>query len=163
MKNLSAVILMVSLLLGCGGATPKEESSSQGKPEKRDYVAMGFQYLEKSELPKALQSFDLAIKQNPRDVKNYFVLGEVYMRLKNFTSAEDTFIGATKAAPANEEAYYYLALSRAAQAGKKDLAIVAIKKSAELAMQSKNEANFKRAVTLLKTIEAPQQKAVQTQ
>ena len=163
MKNLSALILMVSLLIGCGGGAPKEESNFQGKGEKRDYVAMGFQYLEKSELPKAMQSFDMAIKQNPRDVKNYFILGEVYMRLKNFTSAEDTFIGATKAAPNSDEAHYFLALSRVSQPKKKDLAVVAIKKSAELAMQNKNEADFKRAITFLKSLEAPQKPAVVTQ
>jgi tetratricopeptide (TPR) repeat protein len=146
--------LLAIFLIGCGA--PKEETSEfQGTVEKRDYTAEGYEYLKKSDIPKAIQSFDQAIKQDPRNAKNFLVLGEVYLRLKNFTSAEDTFIGATRVEPNNPEGYYFLALSRAPQPDKRELTIESAKQAAELFMAQRNEEGFKRAMLVLKGIEQP--------
>ncbi len=153
MKKVIFLVTLSVFIMGCGGS--QEQSASQGQAGKQDYITMGFQQLENKDLPKAIQSFDLAIKQDPHNIKNYLLLGEVYLRLKNYPSAEDTFVAATKVEPNNGDGFYYLAMSRAAQADKKQQAIAAAKKSVELYMQSKNEDAFKRAVVLLRTLEAP--------
>lgn len=153
MKRLICFFAVI-VLAGCGG--PKEETTQfQGTVEKKDYIAEGYEALKKSDIANAIGNFDKAIKQDPKNSKNFLILGEVYMRLKNYTSAEDTFIGATRVDPNNPDGYYFLALSRAPQPDKKDLAIESAKRSAELYMAQRNEEGFKRAMLVLKGIEQP--------
>ena len=94
MKKLPIILALVALVAGCG--LQKKEEGFSGVTEKKDYVAQGFQYLQQSDITNAIQSFDLAIKQDPTNPDNYITLGQVYLRLHQPTRAIDTLTAATK-------------------------------------------------------------------
>lgn len=148
MKKFLSVWLTVFLVAGCGGG--KNESSTMAKTEvKKDYIAEGMKYLKEKDLERAIRSFDLAIKQDPTNANNFLFLGQIYLRLKQQDKAADTFDAATKIEPNNGQAYFYLAVSRALQQRKED-AIKAAQRSADLFMQARNEEMFKQSIALVK-------------
>ena len=166
MRKIIGLIVFGVLLAGCG--SNQSESKFQGVREKKDYVASGMQYLKNSDIPKAIQSFDLAIKQDPRNLNNYMILGNVYLRLKEYVRAVDTFSGAVIVDPSNGDAYYFLAISKrlksnvektlkAAQDSRAE-AVKAAQRSVEIFMQNRDEVKFKRSVAFLKSLEEEQSK-----
>lgn len=132
-------------LAGCG---PKPQPSEQAAGP-RDYISEGMKYLSQSDIKRAIQSFGMAIRQDPSNPKNYMVLGEVYIRLKNYQGAVDSFAQAAKVDPFNGEAYYFLGMSRGLN-GETKQAIEDVKKSIEIFVSKKDAAKFKSAVVLLK-------------
>ena len=149
MKKIFTIIAMLVFLSGCGNRAQKE---SQGAPEqKADLVAQGLKYLSQSDVPRAIQSFDTAIKSDPTNPDNYLVLGQVYMRLGNFERAIDTFTGAVNVSPQNGEAYFLLATSLAL-GGDKEGAVKAAQKSVDLFMQNRDEERFKMSLALLRNL-----------
>src|SRR5207244_2473264 len=80
MKKAIILIGLTVFVVGCGN---KSETKFEGvSTNQHDYMAEGVAYLQKSDVAHAIQSFDQAIKQNPRESKNYIILGQVYMNLK---------------------------------------------------------------------------------
>ena len=90
------------------------------------------------------------------------ILGEVYLRLKEYTRAVDTFGAATKVAPDDGEAFYFLALSKglkskiektpqASQNSMKE-AVMAAQRSVEIFVKNRDDDKFKRSVTLLRSL-----------
>jgi len=156
MKRTIIFFMVISLIAGCG----KKEQARQPKKfqgvvaKKRDYAAEGIQYLKQKDIPNAIRSFDLAIKQDPSNVSHYMLLGEVYLRLKNYTQAIDTFTAATKVDPVDGDAYYFLAYSMLMRRGPHDFqnAVEALKKSIVIFTKTKDEAKLKRSVELLRTL-----------
>lgn len=148
MKNLMMMLVLAVFLTGCGG---KKESGSEtaSVAGKKDYVAEGMMYLKEKDIERAIRSFDLAIKQDPKNPNNFLFLGQVYLRLKQNDKAADTFDAATKVDPNNGQAFFYLAVSRALQQRKAD-AIAAAQRSADIFLQTRNEAMFKQSVALVK-------------
>jgi len=147
MKKLLTVLFAVSLLTACGDG--QKQAKFQGVKADKDYITEGMEFLSKSDIPRAIQSFDKAIRQDPNNANNYIVLGQVYMRLKNLDRADDTFSAATKIDPKNGEAHFLLATTRMLS-GDKEGAIDSAQKSVELFMGQRDEENFKRSVALLK-------------
>ncbi len=156
--------LLVAAVLGCGKADePKEmtQASTAGLDE-------GYAQLAKGDISSAIKSFDTVIQQDPTNSANYIPLGEVYLRLKNFTAAVDTFNAATRVNPLDGEAQYFLALSSMLKAqveaslGNEDeveyyknKAVAAGKQSAEIFLQAKDEEKFKKAVALVQSLVNP--------
>lgn len=146
MRKYFVIVLSLIFLAGCGG----EKDSTQpykGVASKKDYVALGMKFLSESDVQRAIQSFDMAIRQDPKNVENYLILGQVYMRLNGFTKAIDTFSAATKVDENNGEAFYFLALASMLN-GDKELAVNAVQKSAEIFLQQKDEEKLKRSLVL---------------
>ena len=148
-KNM-VILLAVVLMIGCGRAD-RADRKFRGVTEKRDYVSEAMEHLKNSDVVEAIKSFDLAIRQEPNNVDNYLILGQVYMKLEQADRAADTFLAATRVAPDNGEAYYFLALSEAVN-GKKDEAVAAAKRSAEIFMQAKNDEMFKKSLSLVQDL-----------
>ena len=161
MKKLLLTMLMIAVVSGCD--SQKKEAKFEGVPSgKKDYIAQGVKYLNPSDVQKAVQSFDLAIRQEPTNVQNYMVLGEVYLRLKEYARAVDTFTAATRIAPNDGEVFYFLGVSKAlkskiektpkaAEDSFKE-AIAATQKSVEIFMNQKNDKKFRQSVALLKSL-----------
>ena len=169
MNKILWVVLFSVFLAGCG--SNQSESKFQGVTEKKDYLALGMQYLKKSDIPRAIQNFDQAIKQDPKNLNNYMVLGEVYMKLREYARAVDTFSGAVIVDPNSGDAYYFLAISKRLKANveknaksveeSKQEAIKAAQRSIEIFMQARDEQKFKRSVALLKSLESDEIQHVQ--
>lgn len=146
MNKTLALLLTVAFLAGCGGDST---TAFKGKTEDRSFIQDGINYLKESDVPRAIHSFDMAIKQDPTNPDNFITLGQVYLRLKNYTSAIDSFTAAIKVDPQNGEAYYLLAMSRALD-GRRAEAVEAAQQSVEIFMQERNEEKFKQSVILLR-------------
>ena len=169
MNKILWVVVFSIFFVGCD--SNKSESTFQGVTEKKNYIALGMQYLKESDIPRAIQSFDQAIKQDPKNLNNYMVLGEVYLRLREYTRAVDTFSGAVLVDPNNGDAFYYLAISKRLKANvektvksiqeSKQEAVKAVQRSFEILMQARDEQKFKRSVALLKSLESDDMRPVQ--
>ena len=161
MKRQTIFLLSILLVAGCG-KKEGQEAQFRGVQEKRDYAGEGLNYLKQKDIVRAIQSFDMAIRQEPTKVENYLTLGQVYLHLQQPARAADTVSAAIKVAPQNPDAYYILALSEAMD-NKKDQAVEAAKKSAELYAAIKNEEMFKKSVALVQGLSQPAQPATTTQ
>ena len=160
MKRNVILILTVLFLAGCG--QKETETKFEGvTSEKKDNMSQGMKYLQEGDVNNAIRSFDEAIKADPKNSKNYIVLGEVYLKLNNNDSAHDSFTAATKVDPNNADAFYYLAVCKQRK-GEKDNALAAVKRSAELYMQSKDKVKFERSLLLLKELTGETMPAAKT-
>ena len=157
MKKIFSLFAILLFVVGCGSKPTEQSASDQPRYEgvvdpsaqKPNYVALGMQYLAKSDLQKALQSFDMAIKEDPSNIQNYLVLGEVYMRLTNYPRAIDTLAAALKVAPNSGEIYYMLATCQALS-GDKQSAIINAEKSVYIFSKVNNDQEkTKKAAILL--------------
>jgi len=154
MKKFLFPVLILVLFVGCDS---KSQTGFKGVTAKKDYVSEGMKFLNEADIPRAIRSFDMAIKQDPTNVDNYLVLGQVYMRLKQYDRAVDTLSAATRVSPENGEVYYLLATSKALD-GRMEGAIESAQRSVEIYMQNRDEDRFKKAVVLLKSLSVPQDK-----
>ncbi|MCA9400012.1 MAG: tetratricopeptide repeat protein [Candidatus Omnitrophica bacterium] len=150
MKKLLLCLVGIVFIIGCGSNT-EEKKSFKGVTAKRDYIADGMNYLKQSDVKRAIQSFDLAIRQDPTNPENYVVLSQVYMRLKSYDRAVDSLQGAARVAPKNGEVQYLLATAHMLNENP-EKAVESAKKSVDLFMQSRDEEKFKKAVLLLKSL-----------
>lgn len=150
---------MISLvgifLIGC--QPQKEQSQDQKKISHRsetainlnhDYVGEGIQFLKEANTAKAIQSFDQAIKQDPMNPRPYIILGETYMRMREYNRAVDTFTAASRLKPDDGEVEYLLAVNYGL-AGNKKLAQEHAQKSLDLFRLQQDEKNFVRALALV--------------
>lgn len=149
MRKMLFGLIVVVFLIGCGS---KPEQTVQ-KPDSKQYVDAGMNYLKQGDIANAIKSFDTSIKVDPRNPENYIVLGQVYLRLKNYQAAIDTLTAATKVDPNNGEAYYFLATSKMMrqQPGDKEQAIEEAKKSAEIFLKNNDQERLKRAIALVQS------------
>lgn len=158
MRNKIMMIGIALVFAGCGSNENQSsltKSSSMPAPIEATRLANqsrideGLQQLRDSDIPGAIKSFDDAIKVNPSDPQGYLVLGQTYLRLKEYDRAIDTFSAASRVAPDEGEIYYLLAVSHGL-AGNNDLARENAEKSVQIFQSQKNEEKFVRSVALLK-------------
>ena len=153
-KRYGVLFCCMLLLVGCGS---REKKTSSTQVVSSNYVAEGVAFLKANDVVSAIRSFDQAIKHDPYNIQNYFTLGQVYLRLQNYPRAVDTFSAATRVAPTSAQAYYLLAMSCSLD-GKKEAAVRAAQKSAELFAQQKDKEGFLHAAKLLKTLTGQEHK-----
>ena len=159
MKKLGIILAVCILVWGCG-ARENEYSTNpppqaqqplaavSGQTEPSSLVQEGIDHLQDAEIAEAISSFDNAIRQDPLNPDPYIILGETYLRLKNYSRAVDTFSAAERIAPQRGDIQYFLAIGHGLM-GKEDLAKVHARKSIELFRQDEDEENFLKAVALL--------------
>jgi Tfp pilus assembly protein PilF len=152
------IVFLALAFAGCGSDTNKNSGqvsapSGQGRAmtslSNQGHIDEGLQNLQESDIPGAIKSFDEAIKANPTDPQGYLVLGQTYLRLKEYDRAIDTFAAASQIAPQDGEVYYLLAVSYGL-AGKTDLAKENAERSVEIFQSQQNQEKFVRSVALLK-------------
>ena len=162
MRNLLMVLAMVVFWAGCGEAKKNDGAKAVPAGEKismtstmptasipaNPMIATGLQHLQQGDIKDAIKSFDEAIRENPKDVQGYLILGQTYMHLKEYNRAIDTFMVATRVDPENGEAHYLLA-TNFGLAGNYEMARLQAQKCVEIFRRTKDENNFKRSVALL--------------
>ena len=163
MRNLLIVLAMVVFVAGCGEAKKTDSAKLSSAEDKagmaaapiaaNPMIAAGVQHLQQGEIKDAIKSFDEAIRENPKDVQGYLILGQTYMHLKEYNRAIDTFMVATRVEPENGEAHYLLA-TNFGLAGNYEMARLQAQKCVEIFRRTKDEDNFKRSVALLQGLPA---------
>ena len=104
MKNYFVMIILAVFVLGCGQADEtKKQSMGKSTPDTsakaQALIAEGMELLNGQDVPAAIKNFDAAIKIDPQNSDNYMVLGQVYLRLRNYDRATDTFNAGTRIDP----------------------------------------------------------------
>ena len=151
MKRFTLIVLTLLFMVGCGGPAPEKKASKTEKPvakQAKKYLAKGMQHLKETNVMEAIRNFDEAIKQNPLDPDPYLLLGQVYMHMRRYDKAIDTFAAASRVAPNSGHVYYFLAMSHGL-AGHLDMAKINAQRSVEMFRRSKDEAEFMKALALL--------------
>ncbi len=145
------LVLVLFFIVGCGSQVA--EKKYEGVESGEDYIAEGMTQLTGTNpnVQEAIKKFDMAIKQDPTNVNNYMVLGQVYMRLQNYDRAIDSLSAAVRVDPSSGEAFYLLSLSQNLK-GDRDEAVGSAKKSAEIFMQKKDAEKLKQSLALVKTL-----------
>jgi len=154
MKNI-AVVVLVLLLIGCGSKESVSAKADNTAPAGIENLAAGINYLKESNPAEAIKSFQLAIKENPRDSKAYLVLAETYIHMRSYDRAEALLSAATKVVPPNGNLYYLLAVSQGL-AGDKDDAKESIQKSIFIFQQQKDLESLKKSVAFYRGLESTQ-------
>lgn len=158
-----ALVLLTSIIFLAGCSKGQEQAQAPvAAPAAEQQVASvatppmivsGMGHLRKGEIREAIQSFDEAIKANPKDVQGYLILGQTYMHLKEYNRAIDTLTVATQVDPNNGQAHYLLA-TNFGLAGNFSMARFQAQKCVEIFRQNQDEENFKRSVALLQGLPA---------
>lgn len=167
MKKGLVIVALVLFFAGCGEAKKNDGAKALGAGEKNmmassaslapnPLIAAGLQSLKQGDVRAAIKSFDDAIRENPRDVQGYLILGQTYMHLKDFNRAIDTFAVATRIAPENGQAHFLLA-TNLGLAGNYTAARAQAEKSLAIFRKNQDENNFKRSVALLQGLPATEQ------
>ena len=170
MKKYLSLILLTALVLGCEQpqdqasnpapvtAAPTVDSSSQAKA----LMDQGMEFFAKEDVVNALKSFDDAIKVDPNNADNYLVLGQIYLRLRNYDKAVDTFNAGSRVGPDHGEIFYFLGAANAvrfhlsqgqeAEAYKQE-GIAAAQRAVEIFIKQKDEVRLKTSLALLKSLQ----------
>jgi len=171
MKTYLPLILLSVLLSACEG--PQQQASgpdapvstpqSQGTPasQSKAFMDEGMAYFAKEDIVNALKSFDNAIKVEPSNADNYLVLGQIYLRLRNYDKAVDTFKAGTRVGPNHGEIFYFLGASNAIRfhlssgvqaEDYKAEGIAAAQRAVEIFIEQKDEVRLKTSLALLKSL-----------
>jgi len=156
------------MVAGCDSAkeNPAQKSAMAAKPqapmaaEKTMTTAsyqQGMKYLKAGQVNEAVQSFAKAIHENPKDPEPYVVLGQIYIRMKNYHDAVQAFTAASRVAPDRGDIYYLLALSYGFS-GQRGLAKDSAQKSVTLFSEQKDQQNFARSLALLQSLNRADEK-----
>ncbi len=160
MKKVWLLIAIGLFVMGCGSQSDEQAGQFQATdaqhqnvpqaqmPQTKELVEEGINHLHEAEIAEAIQSFDEAIRENPLDPEPYVILGQTYIRLKQYDRAIDTFSAAERIAPQRGDIQYLLAISYGLK-GQEDLARESARRSIELFRQDKDEENFLKALALL--------------
>ena len=149
MRTRGILLLCVFLLIGCGGNKP--EKKFEGVKTERNFMKEGFDYLRKTDIPKAIQSFDRAIQQDPTNAQNYIIVGQVYLKLNNYIQASDSFSAAIRVDPSNAVAYYLLGQCQALR-GQTREAVETLQKSMLLYKSQNDEESLMKVAAFLQNL-----------
>lgn len=143
-KILSVVVLLAVALSGCA----KKEAVQTVHKKGRQYLIEGTVFLKQGEAKKAAESFATAIKTDPSDFEGYFMLGEMFIRLKQYPQAAAVMTAAVRQFPDNGLAQYLLATSLEGM-GQLIPAVASARRSVELFNAKGDKEGTQRAVVLL--------------
>lgn len=168
MRKYLLVILLAIFVMACDKMESVQQTSPQSQntntaAQAKAFIDKGMEYLNQQDVVSAINSFDDAIKVDPQNPENYMVLGQVYLRLRNYDKAVDTFNAGTRVGPNYGEMFYFLAAANAVRyhlAENPEQAsfyqsegVLAAKRCVEIFVQEKDEEKFKRGLALLKSLE----------
>jgi len=149
MKRVIAAFVILLFIAGCGSQS--SDGPGKQKISSENLIKEGMNHLGKADVASAIQSFDAAIRQDPSNINNYIILGQVYMRLRNYSRAIDTFSAALRLDPNNGEIFYLLATCQGLD-GRIEEAIKSAQQSAEIFIQENDEEKFNRSLFLVQSL-----------
>jgi Tfp pilus assembly protein PilF len=85
-----------------------------------EYVDEGIEYTNKQKYDQAMESFQNALKKNPKNTRAHYSLGGIYNYKKMFPKAEESFKTAIRLDPAHFNAYYSLGFTYELMGNKED-------------------------------------------
>jgi predicted Zn-dependent protease len=135
------------VVTGCA----KKEQARQQPTENRRLLIDGAVFLKQGDPKKAIENFANAIKTSPDDFEGYFMMGETFVRLKQYPQAVSVMSEAIRRFPKNGLAFYILASAYEGQ-GQSVPAILAARQSVELFNASGDKEAERRAMVLLGTL-----------
>jgi len=166
MRKYVLLTVLSIFVLACGRTDQSQQPSEptvDTAAQAKEFINEGMEYLNQQDVVNAIGSFDNAIKADPQNPENYMVLGQVYLRLRNYDKAVDTFNAGTRVGPNYGELFYFLGAANAVRFHMaentqtaefyKNEGIIAAKRSVEIFVQEQDEEKFKRALALLKSLE----------
>lgn len=157
MKRVFFYSILSVLLVSCGAPSSRDADKSASAQKNVNYVEQGMNFLAQADVPRAIASFDQAIRNDPANPANYLILGQVYLRLENFDRAADTLQAAARVDPNNGEIFYLLATSRMKQGPEyRDQALKAAQRCAEIYYQQEDRERLEHALVLVKTLTDPE-------
>lgn len=151
MKKFMVIAVLFLFIVGCESKKNEEAKFRGVTYQNKDYIAQGVEYLKKSDVQNAIKSFNEAIKHDPRNLENYFTLGQVYMHLNNYPKAAEVFAVAATIDPSSGEAFYLLAVNLALS-GNKAAAAKAIEQSIAIFSKKKSEDKLKQSLAFLQSL-----------
>ncbi|MBF0122541.1 MAG: tetratricopeptide repeat protein [Candidatus Omnitrophica bacterium] len=143
-KGFILFVLFSIVIAGCA----KQEATQVVNKKARKYLIEGTVFLKQGEARKAAESFATAIKMDPNDFEGYFMLGEMFLRLKQYPQAGSVMTAAIRQFPDSGLAHYLLATSLEGM-GQLVPAIVSARRSVELFNAKGDKEGTQRALILL--------------
>lgn len=109
--RITAAALAMVVLCGLSACSGLGRSSARDRAA-RGHLAQAQSYLSQGLSDAALESFGLALEQNPRLLEAQMGIGGIYRQRGDYQQAETAYLRATEIAPSSFDAYYLLALMR---------------------------------------------------
>ncbi len=148
MKKFLICLLVAGV--ACAGCA-KKDVANLSEQKARQNLVEGTVFLKQGDIKMAVESFATAIKTAPDFFEGYFMLGETFLRLKQYPQALSVMSAATRQFPNNGLAYYLLAMAYEGS-GQPVPAIVAARRSVDLFSASGDKEGTQRAMVLLATM-----------
>ena len=152
------IVILVALLsiVGCNAREQAQDKNAGSNPALVKEAAaklmqQGVQFLNQKDIPKAVVSFEAAIKVDPTNVQPYMVLSEVFMTLKSYPEAINVLGRAANVFPENGYVFYMLSVANQ-NYGASLPAVLAARHSAELFKAQNNQEGFGQAALLVQSL-----------
>ncbi|MBF0569250.1 MAG: tetratricopeptide repeat protein [Candidatus Omnitrophica bacterium] len=133
MKKWMFGLLIAGVALAGCAKQEQENATAEVKapPQARQLLVEGMVFLKQGDPVKAVDSFARSIKLDPSSSDGYLLLGETFVRVKQYAEATSVLTAATRQFPDNGGAYYLLAVAQQGL-GQTSPAAAAARKGAEL-------------------------------
>lgn len=162
MKRFLFIAVAILMIQGCGS----NDNAAKQESLKVDYTAKAVELLNQGDVPNAVINFQKAIQEAPQDVQRYTTLAQLYLRLQQYERAAALLVQAVSVDPNNGETFYLLSMAYGFQQDFEN-AKQSAQRSAQIFSEARDEANFRKALILLKSFDpqpqaaAPASEAVQ--
>lgn len=164
MRKIAAYFLISGVVLTSFMGCAKKEvpASATAQDQAKQQLIEGTVFLKQGDPVKAIEHFAAAIKVAPDYFESYFMLGETFIRLKQFPQAVSVMSAAARKFPNNGLAYYLLALAH--EGSQQPIAaIVAARRSVELFNATGDKEGTQRAMILLSALVSVAKQEAETQ
>lgn len=154
MKFFTYLVVLTVLLVGCGKSdtTTKNSKNKEVKAKMmNNHLEQGIANLKNGDVKKSIEELHLALKQDPKNVQIYLMLGDIYMHVKAYDEAIKYLGVAVQLDPNNGMTFVSVAKCYGLM-GNQDEAIKSIKRSIILFKSQNDEKNYQGAAMLLKSL-----------
>ncbi|MFH1768514.1 MAG: hypothetical protein ABH858_05085 [Candidatus Omnitrophota bacterium] len=163
-------MLVALLIVGCGFSGSGDSKDNKVLAQNvnslatlnNDYYAEGIKQLKNGNVQQAVIDFERQVRDNPKDVRAYSVLGNIYMKAGKLHEAKIALEIAANLDQQSAEIYFSLTQCYD-RMGERAKAVESITKSMILYRQAGDEENFKRSAAILQVFksQAAQSQAAQ--
>lgn len=142
-------LFFISFFLG--GCHPSGKAVEKDKKLKSFYITRGKNYAETQNIAHAVITLQEAVKYYPDDPEAYFLIGDLFMGLKDYATARRYFAGVIHLQPDNAFAYLRTAACYDLS-GDRRQAVQSVRKSVEIFRQKNDVVNFKVTSEILRRL-----------
>lgn len=143
MKNVMCLLIIMLFIAGCGSPASRRE---------KDLIRQGKSQLDKNNIEDAINSFQEAIDENPKGIKARYMLGEIYLKNKDYERSIEHFKEASELQPDNGNVFLSLAKCYGLLENREE-ALNYVKKSISIFIDQNDEKSYRKATDLLHMLE----------